>query len=105
MRHYFPTKSELFVEAMRPPVDLGSHVQRMVEGDPHLVGTRVMTFFVEVWDDPVRGPRMVALMRAALEHAEVAEFVRELIVGGVIQPVATPPARRSPQPLRSSVWR
>ncbi len=96
VRHYFSTKSELFVEAMRPPVDLGDQVARITEGDPDLVGTRVMTFFVEVWDDPVRGPRIVALMRAALEHPEVADFVRELIVKGVIQPVATAVGAKDP---------
>ena len=96
VRHYFSTKSELFVEAMRPPIDLGGHAARIAEGDPDLVGTRVMTFFVEVWDDPVRGPRIVALMRAALEHPEVAEFVRELIVEGVIQPVATAVGAKDP---------
>jgi AcrR family transcriptional regulator len=96
VRHYFSTKSELFVEAMRPPIDLGAHTERIAAGDPALVGTRVMTFFVEVWDDPVRGPRIVALMRAALEHAEVAEFVRDLIVVGVIQPVATAVGAKDP---------
>ena len=96
VRHYFSTKSELFVEAMRPPIDLGGHAARIAEGDPTLVGTRVMTFFIEVWDDPVRGPRIVALMRAALEHPEVAEFVRELIVEGVIQPVATAVGAKDP---------
>nr|WP_291382528.1 TetR family transcriptional regulator [Demequina sp.] len=96
VRHYFATKSELFVEAMRPPIDLEGHAQRLAEGDPDLVGTRAMTFFVEAWDDPVRGPRIVALMRAALEHPEVADFVRELIIEGVIQRVAVAVGAKDP---------
>lgn len=96
VRHYFDSKSELFVESMRPPIDLGMQALNLAQGDPDVVGTRVMTFFVEVWDDPVRGPRIVAVMRAALDHPEVADFVRELIVEGVIQPVATAVGAKDP---------
>jgi AcrR family transcriptional regulator len=88
VRHYFASKSELFVEALRPPIDLTAQVDRISAGDPALVGFRVMTFFVDTWDDPFRGPRMLQLMRAALDHADVAEFVDALIVKGVIQKVA-----------------
>jgi len=96
VRHYFSSKTELFVESMRPPVDLTAQVTRMVQGDPQLVGERVMAFFVEVWDDPVRGPRIIQLMRAALDHPEVAVFVRALIIEGVIERVATAVGARNP---------
>lgn len=96
VRHYFASKSELFVEAMRPPVDLTEQILRMAQGDPELVGHRVMAFFVEVWDDPVRGPRLIQLMRASLDHPEVAEFVRALIVEGVIERVAAGVGARNP---------
>lgn len=100
VRHYFASKSELFVEALRPPVDLTDQVTRMAAGDPQLVGHRVMTFFVEVWDDPVRGPPMIQLMRAALDHPDVAEFVRMLVIEGVIQRVAA--AVGAPNPARAA---
>lgn len=100
VRHYFASKSELFVEALRPPFDVSEQVTRMATGDPQLVGQRVMAFFVEVWDDSVRGPRMIQLMRAALDHPEVAEFVRTLIIEGVIQRVAA--AVGAPNPARAA---
>ncbi|NYI42559.1 TetR/AcrR family transcriptional regulator [Demequina lutea] len=100
VRHYFASKSELFVEALRPPFDLSEQVTRMTEGDPQLVGHRVMAFFVEVWDDPVRGPRIIQLMRAALDHPDVAEFVRTLVIEGVIQRVAA--AVGAPNPARAA---
>ncbi|NTV39700.1 MAG: TetR/AcrR family transcriptional regulator [Demequinaceae bacterium] len=100
VRHYFASKSELFVEALRPPIDLSEQVARMSQGDPQLVGHRIMTFFVEVWDDPVRGPRIIQLIRAALDHPDVAEFVRTLIVEGVIQRVAA--AVGAPDPARAA---
>jgi hypothetical protein len=59
-----------------------------------------MTFFVEVWDDPVRGPRIIQMMRAALDHPEVAEFVRTLIIQGVIERVAA--AVGAPNPARAA---
>ena len=88
VRHYFASKQELFFEAMRPPVDLAVHVETLAEGDPELVGERVMTFFVRAWADPDQGPRVIGLMRAALDHPEVAEYVRRMIVEGVIEKVA-----------------
>jgi len=96
VRHYFASKTELFFEAMRPPIDLDAHAARIAEGDPELVGHRVMAFFVELWDDPVRGPRAVAMMRAALDYPEVAEFVRKLIIEGVITHVATAVGAKNP---------
>ena len=97
VRHYFASKSELFVEALRPPLDLGAHVLRLVDGDPGLVGDRVMEFFLRVWDDPVQGPRIITLMRAALDHEEVAEFVRGLIIEGVVEKVAHGVGARDPR--------
>jgi len=88
VRHYFASKQELFFEALRPPIDLAAHVDALAAGDPAQVGERVMTFFAGVWSDPEQGPRVIALMRAALEHQEVAEFVRQVIIEGVIEKVA-----------------
>lgn len=96
VRHYFASKSELFVEALRPPIDLTQQILRMSEGDPQLVGHRVMTFWVELWDDPVRGPRIIQLIRASLDHPDVAEFVRTLVVEGVVQRVAAAVGARNP---------
>lgn len=96
VRHYFDSKTELFFEAMRPPIDLAAHAERIAEGDPALVGDRVIAFFVELWDDPVRGPRVVALMRAALDYPEVANLVRELIIEGVITHVAEAVGAKDP---------
>jgi len=88
VRHYFASKHELFVEAMRPPVDLDVHVDTLADGDPERVGERAMAFFAEAWSHPDQGPRVIALMRAALEHPEVAEFVHHVIIEGVFEKVA-----------------
>lgn len=97
VRHYFSSKSELFVEALRPPVDLSEQILRMSEGDPQLVGHRVIAFFVGVWSDPVRGPRLFQLMRASLDLPEVADFVNTLIIEGVIQRVAAAVGAANPE--------
>lgn len=88
VRHYFASKTELFVEAMRPRIDLDAQVERLAEGDPELVGERVMTFFVDVWDRPLVGARILQIMKAALSHPEVAQVVRKVIVEGVVEKVA-----------------
>lgn len=88
VRHYFDSKVELFVEALRPRLDLDTHLQRLVAGDPNLVGERVIAFFLEAWAHPEAGPRILTLLRTSLDHPEVARYVRVLIVEGVIEKVA-----------------
>jgi len=101
VRHYFDSKPELFVEALRPPIDLTAHAARLAEGDPSLVGERVMDFFVHTWADPALGPRLITVMRAALDHPEVTEFVRRVIIVQVIEPVAQ--AVGAPNPAQAAV--
>lgn len=88
VRHYFPDKTELFVESLRPRVVLDEQLERLASGDPELVGNRIMTFFVTAWDDPVQGARILQIMKAALTHPEVAEFVQRIIVDGVVLKLA-----------------
>jgi AcrR family transcriptional regulator len=88
VRHYFDSKVALFVESMRPPIDLSTQAERIATGDPDKVGERVIAFFIATWTHPVHGDRVVAMLRAALDHPEVAGFVRKAIVENVIEEVA-----------------
>lgn len=100
VRHYFASKEELFVEALRPPIDLEQHVVRLADGDPELVGHRVMAFFVESWGDSQQGPRILTLMRGALDHPAVAAVVQVAIVERVIGRLAA--AVGAPDPATSA---
>lgn len=88
VRHYFESKVALFVEAMRPPIDLSTQAERIATGDPDKVGERVIQFFVATWSHPVHGDRVVAMLRAGLDHPEVARLVRKVIIENVIEDVA-----------------
>lgn len=88
VRHYFDSKVELFVEALRPRLDLETQVQTLAQGDPDAVGERVITFFLNTWAHPEAGPRILTLLRTSLDHPDVARYVRVLIVEGVIERVA-----------------
>lgn len=101
VRHYFAQKTELFVESMRPRIDLSEHAERLAAGEPDLVGERVMTFFVSVWDDPVQGGRILRIMHTALSHQEVGRLVRKIVIEGVIEPVAT--RMGAPDPAMAAV--
>jgi AcrR family transcriptional regulator len=88
VRHYFDSKVELFVEALRPRVELAEQADVLAAGDPSLVGERVIRFFLATWAHPDAGPRLITLLRASLEHPQVARHVRRLVVEGVIEKVA-----------------
>jgi AcrR family transcriptional regulator len=88
VRHYFDSKVALFVEALRPRVELPQQAEQLASGDPELVGERVIRFFLATWAHPEAGPRIITLLKASLEHPQVARYVRVLIVEGVIEKVA-----------------
>ena len=100
IRHYFESKTDLFVESLRPAIDLEQQAAFLASGDPDRVGERLLKFMLSIWEDPARGPRLLQILHAALVHEDVAVFVRGLIVEGVIARVAR--AVGAPDPLTAA---
>ncbi|MGI8523032.1 MAG: TetR family transcriptional regulator [Nocardioides sp.] len=86
VHHYFGTKDDLFLSAMELPVDIRAVVARVAAGGVEGAAERLLTVFLEVWDDPELTPVFVGRMRQLLEPGG------ERLLGQGLVPVVFGPA-------------
>ncbi|SCL69406.1 transcriptional regulator, TetR family [Micromonospora citrea] len=86
VHHYFGSKDQLFLAAMRAPVDPGELLPRVLAGDRDGVGERLVRTFLGVWDSPA-GAAGVALLRSAVSNEWTARLLREFLVSQVLRTV------------------
>jgi AcrR family transcriptional regulator len=87
-RHYFASKSALFVEALGPFAEVGERVAHIVEGPRPTLGRRVISTIVGVWDSPDYGPRLRTLLTSAMASPEIGDVARSILVERLIRPIA-----------------
>lgn len=88
VHHYFGAKDDLFVAAMQLPMDPRALIAAVAVGDPEHTGERLMRTFLSVWDDPVKQPVFVGLLRNALEpggHRLLTEGFLPIVIGGALE--------------------
>jgi AcrR family transcriptional regulator len=88
VHHYFGSKQQLFVAAMKLPMDLGAVVPRLLAGPRDELGHRIALFALEMWNAP--GTRQVwqGLIRSAASDPVAAELLRQIIVEGPLAAIA-----------------
>ncbi|MDY6808297.1 MAG: TetR family transcriptional regulator [Actinomycetota bacterium] len=81
IHHYFGTKNDLLVAALRPEVDVPTVFAGIAETDTS-VGCEFVHRVVDLWEsDPQQRARAVALLRIAVTHEEIADRLREFFLG------------------------
>jgi AcrR family transcriptional regulator len=79
--YYFGSKSGLFVESLRLPVNPADAIDALLAEGTGDLGTRLVTRFLQVWDNPVTGEPLISVMRSASSQPELMrEFVERQIV-------------------------
>ncbi|MFF5216356.1 TetR family transcriptional regulator [Micromonospora sp. NPDC000442] len=86
VHHYFGTKEQLFLAAMRFPVDPRELLPKVLAGDRAALGERLVRMFVTVWDSPA-GAAGVALLRSAVSSEWTARLLREFLTTQVLRRV------------------
>ncbi|HEU0240890.1 MAG TPA: TetR family transcriptional regulator [Micromonosporaceae bacterium] len=87
VHHYFGTKEQLFLATVGAPVNPGELIPQILDGDPDLLGVRLVRMFLSVWDDPHSGPKLIAIVRSALAHDWSARMLREFVTSQVLRRV------------------
>jgi AcrR family transcriptional regulator len=87
IHHYFGSKQRLFVAAMELPFDPDAVRRRALAGPPDELGERLVGFFLELWEEPVRRQILLGMVRSAMTDPEAAAMVRRLVVEGAILPL------------------
>jgi AcrR family transcriptional regulator len=88
VHHYFDSKAELFLDALRPVPPDDDLLVYISSGPADVMGERLTRVFLGLWSDPVRGPRLRTVLISAAGNSEVATAMRGVLVGEVLERVA-----------------
>jgi AcrR family transcriptional regulator len=79
--YYFGSKSALFVESLRLPVNPADAIAAVLADGTGGFGERLVTRFLQVWDNPASGEPIISVLRSAASRPELLrEFVERQIV-------------------------
>jgi len=87
-RHYFPSKSALFVEALGPLDQIEGNLERVIAGPVDRLGDRLVGAFLDAWDSPELSARMMILVQSAVGVPEIAAIARTVLLKRVFLRVA-----------------
>jgi AcrR family transcriptional regulator len=88
VHHYFGTKQELFVAAVRLPVNPVEQLTAVLAAEPDKVGPRIVETFLSIWDHAAGQSPLLALIRSAVTDEQAAALLREFITEEVLGPIA-----------------
>jgi AcrR family transcriptional regulator len=91
--YYFGSKSGLFVESLRLPVNPGDAIDALLAEGAHDLGARLVKRFLDVWDNPVTGTPIISVLRSTSSQPELLrEFIEQAIVPRLAAAIAGPDA-------------
>lgn len=85
VHHYFGTKDKLFRTCVGAPIDPRELVGQITNGGLDGIGDRIVRTFLSVWDHPVSGPALAALVRSGVQHDWSARMLREFITTQILR--------------------
>lgn len=85
--HFFGSKDGLFEAAIKASMPVALMVGAL-EGDESGIGERLLTRYLELWEDPAHGPRLSAVLHAAAATPATAALLKELLARELLGPIA-----------------
>jgi AcrR family transcriptional regulator len=80
VHHYFGTKEQLFVTALRMPLNPAEVVTTLLAAGPREeFAQRLVRFFIRAWREPATGQRLQAVLRSAVGTEQGAASVRTMV--------------------------
>ena len=91
--YYFGSKSGLFVESLRLPVNPADAIDAVLAEGTSDLGRRLVTRFLQVWDTPATGEPVISVLRSAASRPEIMrEFLERRIVPRFARAIGGPDA-------------
>jgi AcrR family transcriptional regulator len=87
VHHYFGTKHQLFLDAMRAPIDPSQIIPQALAGGVDGVGERLVRTLLGVWDSEAGGAA-AAFLRSAVSNELIAKMLREFVVNRILRRIA-----------------
>jgi hypothetical protein len=72
---------------MEIPFDPDAVRREVVGGPRDTVGERIVRFFLDLWEEPVRRQILLGMVRSAMTDPEAAAMVRRLVIEGTVLPL------------------
>ncbi|MBA2740221.1 MAG: TetR/AcrR family transcriptional regulator [Nocardioidaceae bacterium] len=76
VHHYFGSKADLLVAALELPFDPRDVLGPALPGPPELLGRRIATAAVGLWEDTAHRDQLLAYLRTAMTNPEAARTLR-----------------------------
>lgn len=86
--HFFGSKAQLFVAAMRSPLNADRVLPELLAGGPGEAGERIARFTVSMWDAPADRDALTCLFASAAGDARIAALLRAFLVDELFAPLA-----------------
>lgn len=91
--YYFGSKSGLFLESLRLPVNPATLIDQLLAGDRDALGERLVRTVLTVWDAPASGEPLIAVLRSAMSQPQLMrEFVQGQVVPRLAGAIGSPDA-------------
>ena len=88
VHHFFGTKEQVFVAALRLPIDPAVVVPALVDGPRSQFGERIVRLFLTAWGDPVTREPFLAMVRTVTTNEQAARMLKQFIERQVLARVA-----------------
>lgn len=83
--HYFGSKEQLFVDALRVPVNPAAMVRKVLDTTtPEQMGAQLIGTMLEVWDHSANRSPLIAVLRSVAGEGPIAGTVRQFIERSII---------------------
>ena len=79
VHHFYGSKEQVFVAAMRVPFNPADVVPYLLDGPREQIAERLLRFFLKVWNDGDSRAAFLGIMRSAMTNEQAAAMVRQFL--------------------------
>jgi AcrR family transcriptional regulator len=91
VHHFYGSKEQLFIAALRVPIDPRRIAEVVVRGGPRdRAGERMIRLFLSVWASAESRASFLALLRSATTNDQAATMLRQFVTSALLARVAAP---------------
>ncbi|MBC6459846.1 TetR family transcriptional regulator [Actinomadura sp. HBU206391] len=84
VHHFFGTKENVFIEAMRLPFNPAELLPLIIETSDERIGETLIRVFLGIWGDPDRRAPLIAMLRSAMTNEQAATMMRQFVSKALI---------------------
>jgi AcrR family transcriptional regulator len=84
VHHFYGTKEDLFVAAVRFPVNPAEVLPYVLDGARESIGLRMAEMFLREWGRPAARDPLISLLRSSMTSEQAAELLRQFVSAAIL---------------------